>query len=181
MSHLTCQRKIPEEIVTKFKKVYFRRISKGGELQMNLVKENNIGNNRDPLSSLTTNPKVLILENEAIIAEDLRRRLELMGCQVVGVTASGRVAIDLAKENPPDILLLDLDVKGDLNGAETAVILQGYFEQPMPVIFVTAFSDKEFPVIHAPESYLYVKKPFTDEDLLKSLNKAIQLRSTKKT
>jgi DNA-binding response OmpR family regulator len=119
--------------------------------------------------------KVLILENEAIIAEDLKRRMEQMGYDVTAVTDSGRTAIDLAKQNPPDILLMDLDVQGDLNGAETAVILQGYFERPVPVIFVTAFSEREFPVIKALESYVYVKKPFSDEDLVLSLNKAIEL------
>jgi CheY-like chemotaxis protein len=127
-------------------------------------------------SNNAQSPKVLILENEAIIAEDLRRRLEEMGYNVTAVTNTGRDAIDLAKENPPDILLMDLNVQGDLNGAETAVILQGYFEQPVPVIFITAFSEKEFPVIKALDSYFYVKKPFSDEDLMQSIRKAISLR-----
>ena len=99
-----------------------------------------------------------------------------MGCKVTAVTNSGRAAIDFAKQEPPYILILDLEVKDDLNGAETALILQSHFNQPLPVVFVTAYSEKEFPVIKALESYFYVKKPFTDEDLLRSLDKAIQLR-----
>jgi CheY-like chemotaxis protein len=136
-----------------------------------------VGNKGVNNSSDGHNPKVLILEKEAIIAEDLRVRLEEMGYSITAVTNSPTSAIDLAKQNRPDILLLDLDGNdGDLNAAEIAVILQAHFLKILPVVFVTSYEEDEFPVLKALEAYVYCKKPFSDEDLSKSLAKANELR-----
>jgi CheY-like chemotaxis protein len=92
--------------------------------------------------------KVLIVESQAIIGEDLRVRLEEMGYEVTGVAISGQEAIDSAKQTPPDILFIDPDISGnDISGTETAVILQGYFRKVLPVVFITAYSEKEFPLL----------------------------------
>ena len=120
--------------------------------------------------------RILIVENEAIIAEDLRLRLEQMGYDVE-ITESARFAIDLAKQNRPDILLVDPDARhADINGAETAVILQGYFSEPLPVIFMSAQAEKEFPLLEVIEKYIYLKKPFSDEDFADSMEKAVLLK-----
>jgi CheY-like chemotaxis protein len=118
--------------------------------------------------------KVLIVESQAIIGEDLRVRLEEMGYEVTGVAISGQEAIDSAKQTPPDILFIDPDISGnDISGTETAVILQGYFRKLLPVVFITAYSEKEFPLLEALDSYVFLKKPFANEDLSQCLENAI--------
>ena len=116
-------------------------------------------------------PKVLIVEDEAIVALDICSRVEPLGYTIIGVTDSGRKAIEMAKLNRPDIVLMDVHIKADLNGVETAVCLQGLFEHPIPIVFVTGYSLAEFPVINAVHPYAVLKKPYSDTDLASHLRR----------
>jgi two-component system, response regulator PdtaR len=121
-------------------------------------------------------PKVLVVEDDTIVAWDISQMLELQGYQVIGITDSGRKAIELAKMHKPDIVLMDLRIKADLNGAETAVCIQGLFERPIPILFVTAHTIGDFPVIAAVNPYTVLAKPFSAEDLTKSLRNVVSIQ-----
>jgi CheY-like chemotaxis protein len=114
-------------------------------------------------------PKVLIVEDESIVAEDIREKLEASGYSVVGVTDSGREAIELAKRNSPDLVMMDIHIKADLNGVESAICIQGLFEHTIPIVFVSGYSVDEFPEIGAVYPYTILNKPFSEEDLASSI------------
>jgi CheY-like chemotaxis protein len=118
-------------------------------------------------------PTALVVEDDAIIAFDVSQMLELQGYKIVGITDSGRKAIELAKTHKPDVVLMDLRIKADLNGAETAVCIQGLFEQPIPILFITAYPTKDFPLVAAVDPYKVLSKPFSLEDLSRSLREII--------
>jgi CheY-like chemotaxis protein len=117
--------------------------------------------------------KVLIVEDEVIVAEDIKSKLVQKGYEVVGIADSFDRALEIAKENRPDLMILDIRIKGEINGVETAIILASHFEKPIPIVFLTAFSQSEFPVLKAVDSYAYVNKPFTDEGLFQAVESAL--------
>jgi CheY-like chemotaxis protein len=121
--------------------------------------------------------KALIVEDEAIVAEDLRSKLQELGFNVIAVTASGREAIECAKETQPDLVLMDFQIKSDLDGTEAAVVIQGMTDSPIPIVFVTAHAASEFPLLRAVAPYVYLRKPFSDADLKRILDDAVRLRT----
>ena len=70
---------------------------------------------------------VLIVEDELIIAEDLKEILIDWGYQVIGIVPSGRKALQIAKQIRPDIVIMDVKIDGDLNGIETALVDKDFF------------------------------------------------------
>lgn len=89
---------------------------------------------------MTDSLQILIVEDEAILALDLKAKLEKEGYQVVGVAASGQQALALFAQNPVDLLLCDIHIKGDWDGIETAERILA--QRPLPLIYLTAYSDK---------------------------------------
>src|SRR4029077_16017220 len=83
-------------------------------------------------------PKILIVEDEGIVAHDIRYILERQGCEITGIAVSGRQAIQQARTQPPDVVLMDIRIQGDLNGIEAAGLLQQQLQYPVPVVFLTA-------------------------------------------
>lgn len=118
--------------------------------------------------------RVLVVEDESIVAEDLRERLEKNNYEVIGVADSGKEAIERVKQTRPDLLLMDVRVKGELNGIETAIVIQSFFEEPIPVVFLTGFSEKSFPYLKVLDDYIYINKPYSDEILLHSIERALK-------
>lgn len=82
--------------------------------------------------------RVLIVEDEAIVADDLEHQVRQLGYEVAGVAASGPEAIALAEENSPDIVLMDIQLQGAMTGTETANIIQR--NTGAAIVFVTAFA-----------------------------------------
>jgi CheY-like chemotaxis protein len=121
--------------------------------------------------------KAIIVEDEVIVAEDLRNKLLELGFNVIAVTGSGREAIECAKETHPDLVLMDFQIRSDLDGAEAAVVIQGMTDSPIPIVFLTAHAASEFPLLRAVSPYVYLRKPFSDADLKKILDDAIKLRA----
>jgi len=119
--------------------------------------------------------KVLIVEDEVIVAEDVRSKLATKGHEVTGIVDTFDKALESVKANRPDVMILDIRIKGEITGVETAIILAGQFEKPIPVVFLTAFSESEFPVLKALEGYTFVKKPFTEEALFVAIDKALTI------
>ena len=82
--------------------------------------------------------RILIVEDELLVASDLEARLEQMGHQVLGIATTGEEAITFARQHRPDVVLMDIQLAGRMNGQEAASIIQA--ANPVPVIFVTAFA-----------------------------------------
>lgn len=101
--------------------------------------------------------------------EDLSKILKNHGYQISGIASSGRTAIELARENPPDLLLMDVKLQRDLNGIEKTIIIQGELDRAIPTVFLTAFNVNEFPYLRVVDRCTYLNKPFTQEELLKCI------------
>ena len=120
--------------------------------------------------------RIFVVEDENIVAEDIRERLEKNNYEVVGIADSGKAAIDQVQVLRPDLLLMDVRVKGELNGIETAIVIQSFFEEPLPVVFLTGFSEKSFPYLKVLDDYIYINKPYTEDLLLRSIERALKQR-----
>ena len=83
---------------------------------------------------------ILVVEDEAIVAMDIAQRLSRAGCDVPAVTATGEVALRTLEELHPDLVLMDILLKGEKNGIETAREIKDQFE--IPVIFLTGQADE---------------------------------------
>src|ERR1035438_8220155 len=83
---------------------------------------------------------ILIVEDEKIVAMDISGSLKSVGYEVSGIVASGKEAIDLVNQNPPDLILMDIKIKGDIDGIQTAEIIQGHHD--IPIVYLTAFADE---------------------------------------
>lgn len=107
---------------------------------------------------------VLIIEDELLIAEDMRIQLEELGYEVIGIASSHKEAMALIKECNPDIALIDIIIEGDKDGIEVAADIKK--NKNIPIIFITSHADKqtvERVKLVKPDGYLV--KPFNSKDL----------------
>lgn len=88
-----------------------------------------------------TRKKILIVEDEVITAMSLQHLLEHWGCGKCEQVSSGKEAIEKAMSEKPDIVLIDINLRGETNGIEAAKQLQDRF--CVPIIFITGYSDEE--------------------------------------
>lgn len=113
--------------------------------------------------------RVLIVEDESIVAEDLKNTLEDWGNTVIGVVSNGRTALEIAKDVRPDFVLMDVKINGDLNGVETALVIDSFFEEEVPIVFLSAYASRDYPVLKAVSKYVYLNKPFSSEQLSQAI------------
>ncbi len=107
--------------------------------------------------------KILIIEDEALVARELKARLGNMGYEVVGV-ALDAAAIELARKTQPDLLLTDIHLKAGEDGIRVARVIQA--ERDVPVVFLTAYSDEETVTrAKAVAPYGYIIKPVENREL----------------
>ncbi|MGH2897311.1 MAG: response regulator, partial [Solirubrobacteraceae bacterium] len=119
--------------------------------------------------------RVLVVEDERIVARDLAETLTTLGYRVVGVTPTGEQAVDAARALQPDAILMDVRLAGAMDGVEAAARIRG--EQDVPVIYLTAHADDETlrrAKRTAPHGYLI--KPFRTAELRCALEIAIHRR-----
>jgi PAS domain S-box-containing protein len=116
-------------------------------------------------------PQILIVEDEAIVAMDLKLHLQELGYDVVGLAASGPEAVGLALRLRPDLVLMDISLGAGMDGIEAARHVQA---EGMPVVFLTAFAD-EGTLARAKESgpYGYLLKPFDERSLHSTVEMAL--------
>jgi len=125
------------------------------------------------------NERILIVEDEKIIALDLQRRLERFGFSVVGMAASGSEAIDLAKDREPDIILMDIRLEGEMDGIEASKRIRAKYA--IPVIFLTAYTDeKTLDRAKEVEPFGYILKPFKERELYTTIDIALYKNSIDK-
>jgi chemotaxis response regulator CheB len=104
-------------------------------------------------------PRILIVEDESVVATNLRRRLANMAYDVIDWVPTGEAAIELAERTHPDLVLMDIHLAGLLSGIDTARWIWEHLQ--IPVVFCTAHSDLEtLRAVEATESYGYIVKPF---------------------
>jgi CheY-like chemotaxis protein len=84
--------------------------------------------------------RILVVEDESIVALDLRQRLEQMGFEVIATVATGSAALEQATSKNPDLILMDIQIKGEIDGIETASRITKLVD--VPIIFLTANSDR---------------------------------------
>jgi signal transduction histidine kinase len=109
-------------------------------------------------------PRILVVEDEAIVAFDLERRLLNLGYEVLATVASGEQALKEIEASPPDLVLMDIRLEGELDGIATAAMLPP--ERALPVIYLTAFSeDATLARAVATQPYGYLLKPFAEREL----------------
>jgi two-component system, response regulator PdtaR len=116
--------------------------------------------------------RILIVEDEAVLALDLGDMLEAEGYTVVGPARNGRRALELFQQHPVDLVLCDIHIQGDWDGIETAQQLRAL--RPVPLIYLTALSDKETldrALLTAPAAYL--TKPATAPGLRAAIELAL--------
>ena len=119
---------------------------------------------------------VLVVEDESIVSKDIQYSLKKLGYNVVGVAATGQKAIDLCGEKTPDIILMDIMLKGDINGIEASTRIKESYN--IPVIFLTAYADENtLSKAKVTEPYAYIIKPFKEIDLHTSIEMAFYKHS----
>lgn len=107
---------------------------------------------------------ILVVEDEAIVAEDIKNSLQMAGYNVPATASSGEDAIKKVKEFNPAIVLMDIVIKGDIDGIETAKRIRSGFD--VPVVYLTAFSDeKTIERAKITEPFGYIIKPFNKREL----------------
>ena len=117
--------------------------------------------------------KILVVEDESIVAMELRDRLQKMNFSVVGIYDSGDTAIAKTHETLPDLILMDIIIKGDKDGIETAHLIRSQLD--IPVIFLTAHSDpKTLQRAQQEAPYGYILKPFRERELQITIDMALQ-------
>lgn len=89
----------------------------------------------------TKETRILVVEDEAIVALDISSQLEDLGYEVTGLCSSGPEACAAVTETPVDIALMDINLKGEMDGIDTAAKLKSDFD--IPVIFITAYADEQ--------------------------------------
>ena len=119
---------------------------------------------------------ILVVEDESIVSKDIQHSLKKLGYHVVGAASTGEKALELVRLERPDIVLMDIMLKGEMNGIETAEIIRT--ELAIPVIFLTAYADEStLAKAKITEPYGYIIKPFKEIDLHTSIEMAIYKHS----
>ena len=108
---------------------------------------------------------IFIVEDEVIISIFIKMYLERRGFNVVGTCTNGLQAIDIILENKPDIIIIDVTLKGGINGIEVANKV--YKEYQPKIIFVTGLEKHALKTVKF--EYTYLRKPFDNKQLLKVL------------
>jgi CheY-like chemotaxis protein len=121
--------------------------------------------------------RILIVEDEAIVAMAIKKRLLSLGYVVSGVAASGNDAINKVEGTYPDLVLMDILLKDDMDGITAADIIQKRFA--VPVVFLTAHSDANtLERAKQVDPYGYIIKPFTERDLNTTIEIALHRHHT---
>ena len=114
---------------------------------------------------------VLIVEDEPNYADTLEMFIDELGYKLAGLADEGQKALKLFRENQPDIVLLDINIQGELSGIDLAHLFQA--ERPTPVIFITSYDDKEtFEKAKRTGPHAYLIKPFDPAQLERSMELA---------
>lgn len=120
----------------------------------------------------TPAPRILIVEDEALIATEIEFALRRLGYGVAGKARNGDKALDLMANCRPDLALLDIDIQGTLSGIDLARVIRRKYNYPF--VFLTAFSDRAtLDSLKDTMPYGYIVKPFNRGELLSTIELAL--------
>ncbi len=115
---------------------------------------------------------ILVVEDERIVAEDIKMRLQNLGYAVPGIVFSGEEAVKKAEKAQPDLVLMDIVLEGEMNGIEAAAIISSRFN--IPIVYLTAYADnKTLEQAKVTEPLGYILKPFEDRELRTTIEMAL--------
>lgn len=119
-----------------------------------------------------TGARILVVEDEAVLAIHLSNMLTGWGHVVTAVAATGEEAIGQAAENPPDLALMDISLRGEMDGVEAAQVIRDKYQ--VPTVYLTAFADERtLERAKATEPYGYALKPFNEKELKITIDVAL--------
>lgn len=119
-----------------------------------------------------TKARIMVVEDEGIVAMDIRNRLRRLGYEVPAIAKSGEVAIKKVVEAHPDLVLMDIMLKGDMDGIEASMAIQKLIN--VSVIYATASSDERtIQRAKTAGSCGYLIKPFSDDELQNAIKNAL--------
>lgn len=115
---------------------------------------------------------ILVVEDESIVSKDIQQSLKKLGYNVVAAASTGEMAVQLAEEKRPDIILMDIMLKGEKSGIEAATEIKEKLN--IPVIYLTAYADEStLSKAKITEPFGYILKPFKEIDLHTSIEMAL--------
>lgn len=124
------------------------------------------------MGSCMSEVKILIVEDESIVAMDIKHRAEGLGYLVTAITPSGEEALENVAENKPDLVLMDIVLKGEMDGIEAAQKIRDAYD--IPVVYLTAYSDERtLKRAKITEPFGYIIKPFEDRELHSAVEVAL--------
>jgi CheY-like chemotaxis protein len=113
--------------------------------------------------------KVLIVEDELIIADDIKTILTSEKHKITGIVQDGHAAIKSIEKNTPDVVMMDISLKGDLDGIQTANLIFDKYQ--IRVIFLTSFFQKIPENAQEAHPYAFLIKPVVHEEIVQTLKK----------
>ena len=120
--------------------------------------------------------RILIVEDERVVAMNLEKRLRNLGYEIAGVAGSGEAAIELAGRTLPDLVLMDIRLEGSIRGTEAARRIWKQFQ--IPIVYATAYADAAtLDEVKATEAYGYIVKPFRPKDIQATIQLALDRRA----
>jgi len=119
---------------------------------------------RQPPRGSAARTRVAIVEDEGIVAMYVQSLMTSWGYDVVATLPSGEDAVDFATATPPDLVLMDIQLRGEMDGIAAALTIRASHD--LPIVFLTAFSDeKTVHLVGSTGAYGFVRKPFDERDL----------------
>lgn len=123
--------------------------------------------------TMTASPKILVVEDEGIVAFNLQQRLQQLGYRVIGPAESDEDSLALVARERPDLVLMDIHIKGELDGIELASLLGRDYQ--LPIIYLTAYSeDATLERARRTRPYGYLIKPFSERELHATVQMALE-------
>jgi PAS domain S-box-containing protein len=130
-------------------------------------------------AGLTSTARVLVVEDESIVALDIKSGLESLGYEVVALVSNGEDAIQKALDLQPDLVLMDIRLKGEMDGIEAARHIRTQFD--IPVIYLTAHANQAtLKRAKITEPFGYLLKPFEEGELHTNIEMALYKQRTEK-
>jgi PAS domain S-box-containing protein len=116
--------------------------------------------------------RILVVEDESIVARNIQNRLTKLGYDVCGVTSTGEDAVNLAKELQPDLVLMDIVLRGEIDGIDAAKLIRSEFH--IPIIYLTAHADLgTIKRATDTEPFGYILKPFKVKEIRSAIEIAL--------
>jgi CheY-like chemotaxis protein len=116
--------------------------------------------------------RILIVEDEMIVAFDIQQQLTRLGYEVCGIAVSGEQAIEVAGRHRPDLALMDIVLQGDMDGVETAETIGRRYQ--IPVVFLSAHADgASLQRVRHVKPRGYIVKPFSERELSATVETAL--------